>query len=229
MRFAGLFKWTGGGLFVAALVLTAWAYAFWFGATHAWAGWGVVLFDVLLFTVGYLIESRRLGNEIRSVDPTLIGWAAALLCYPPFNTITSKILGAPVSDFPQFDDTALHFSLNILLLGLMAVYASASVALGLKASNLTHRGIVRRGPYAFIRHPAYVCKNLAWWVGSAPLLVTQFNLSFVAGIMTLASVIGWTLLYVLRALTEEDHLRRVDDAYGDYAAKVRYRFIPGLI
>ncbi|MCK7492814.1 MAG: hypothetical protein MZW92_15765 [Comamonadaceae bacterium] len=76
-----------------------------------------------------------------------------------------KILGAPVSDFHQFDDPTLH-GLNVLLLVLMAIYASASVALGLKAGNLTHRGIVARGPYAFIRHPAYTCKNMAWWIGT---------------------------------------------------------------
>lgn len=31
------------------------------------------LIDVSLFTLGYLIESRRLGNEIRSVDSTWLG------------------------------------------------------------------------------------------------------------------------------------------------------------
>ena len=33
---------------------------------------------------------------------------------------------------------------------------------------------------------------------------------------------------LLRALTEEDHLRRVDGEYAASAAKVRYRFIPGV-
>ena len=59
----------------------------------------ILLVDVLLFTVGYLVESRRLGNEIRSVDPTILGWAAALACYPPFNSVTGKVLGTQASDF----------------------------------------------------------------------------------------------------------------------------------
>ena len=195
-----------------------------------WFVMQVILFvDVLIFTVGYLVESRRLGNEIRSVDPTLIGWAAALVCYPPFNLITSKVLGAERSDFPQFDDPALHISLNLVLLLLMAVYASASVALGLKASNLTHRGIVARGPYAVVRHPAYTCKNLAWWIGATPVVVAAFNESLTTGLLSIASVLAWSLLYVLRAVTEEDHLRRVSGEYAEYSAKVRYRFIPGVI
>jgi hypothetical protein len=189
----------------------------------------ILFVDVLLFTIGYLVESRRLGNEIRSVDPTLLGWAAALVCYPPFNMLTSKLLGSPVSDFPKFDDQTVHIALNLVLLTLLALYASASVALGLKASNLTHRGIVARGPYAVIRHPAYVCKNLSWWIASVPLVTTEFNQSLIRGAMAVGSVIAWSLLYVLRALTEEDHLRGVDGDYDAYAAKVRYRFVPGLI
>jgi protein-S-isoprenylcysteine O-methyltransferase Ste14 len=190
----------------------------------------VILFvDVLVFTLGYLIELPALGNSIRSVDPTLLGWAAAMLCYPPFNSVSGAILGSPRSDFPQFDNPTAHLLLNATLLLLMAIYSSASVALGFKASNLTHRGIVVRGPYRLVRHPAYACKNIAWWIGSLPLVGSAFAQSTVDGLQAVASVIGWTLLYVFRALTEEDHLRSVDSAYEDYAARVRYRFIPGLI
>jgi protein-S-isoprenylcysteine O-methyltransferase Ste14 len=188
----------------------------------------ILFVDVVVFTFGYLVEMPRLKNEIRSVDPTLLGWAAALLCYPPFNSITGAILGRNVSDFPQFDNPATHLALNILMLTLMAVYASASVALGLKASNLTHRGIVARGPYAWVRHPAYAAKNMAWWIGAIPLVSIAFGESTFAGVSALASVLGWTLLYALRAVTEEDHLRSIDGDYADYAAQVRYRFIPGV-
>lgn len=188
----------------------------------------IFFIDLLIFTVGYLVESPRLGNEIRSVDATLLGWAAALLCYPPFNSLTGKILGSQVSDFPQFEDPTVHIALNVLLLALMAVYASASIALGLKASNLTHRGIVARGPYAIVRHPAYVCKNLAWWIGSIPMVSLAFGGGFYQGILAIASVLGWSMLYALRALTEENHLRSVDGEYAAYAEQVRYRFIPGI-
>jgi len=198
-------------------------YGFWFLMQS------ILFVDVLLFTVGYLVESPRLGNEIRSVDPTLLGWTAALLCYPPFNTYTGKLLGAPVSDFPQFDNPDVHLALNLALLTLMALYTSASVALGLKASNLTHRGIVSRGPYALIRHPAYTFKNMAWWIGAAPLVIAEFGKSPLLGLTALGSVAAWSALYVLRALTEEDHLRKVDGDYAAYAERVRYRFIPGLI
>ena len=205
-------------------------YMYLFNEHGFWVAIKVIFFvDVLIFTVGYLVESPRLGNEIRSVDPTLLGWGAALLCYPPFNFVTGKILGSQVSDFPQFDDPTVHLVLNIALLMLMAVYAWASVALGLKASNLTHRGIVARGPYAFVRHPAYMCKNVAWWIGAVPFVAVAFGQSFYTGVLSIASVVGWSMLYVLRALTEEDHLRRVDGEYAAYEKQVRFRFIPGVL
>lgn len=189
----------------------------------------ILIVDVLCFTLGYLVELPRLDNRIRSVDPTWLGWTAALLCYPPLNQVTGAILGSQVSDFPQFNDPTLHLALNLLLLALMAGYASASLALGFKASNLTHRGIVSRGPYALVRHPAYLFKNLAWWIGAIPMVSAAFALSVFDGVQALASVIGWSMLYVLRALTEEDHLRSVDGDYAAYAARVRYRFIPGVV
>ncbi len=189
----------------------------------------IFFIDVLVFTVGYLVESRRLGNEIRSVDPTLLGWGAAMICYPPFNYVTGMILSSQVSDFPKFEDPTVHFALNLLMLGLMAIYASASVALGLKASNLTHRGIIATGPYAVIRHPAYICKNMAWWIASIPAVSAAFARSTWEGLAAVGSVVGWTMVYALRALTEEDHLRRVDGEYDAYMAKVRYRFIPGVL
>lgn len=190
----------------------------------------VILFvDVLVFTLGYLVELPQLGNRIRSVDPTLLGWTAALLCYPPFNQVAGAVLGSQVSDFPQFDNATVHLILNVALLLLMAVYSWASVALGFKASNLTHRGIVTHGPYAIVRHPAYACKNLAWWIGAIPLVSAAFSNSAVDGLQSMASVGGWSLLYVLRAVTEEDHLRSVDDHYANYSRMVRYRFVPGLV
>lgn len=190
----------------------------------------ILFLDVLFFTIGYLVEMPGLKNKIRSVDPTFFGWAVALACYPPFSDgITGRILAWQPVDFPQFAIPAVHISVNFLLLGLMAIYTSATLALNFKASNLTHRGIVASGPYRFIRHPAYTCKNMAWWTGSIPSLLAAFETSWWQFLLVLSSMGGWTLIYTLRALTEEEHLRKVDDEYDRYCAQVKYRFIPGVL
>ncbi|CAN0316416.1 unnamed protein product, partial [Phaeothamnion confervicola] len=165
----------------------------------------ILLADVGFFTIGYLVEHPYLRNEIRSVDATLVGWVAAIACYPPFNGITVNILGGNVNDFPQFSNPILHLSINGLILALMLIYASASVALKWKASNLTHRGIVCGGPYRYVRHPAYVTKNIAWWLATVPALSAASTQSWWAMFLIVGSSAGWAAIYVLRALTEEDH------------------------
>ena len=186
--------------------------------------------DVLFFSLGYLTDLPALKNEIRSVDPTLLGWAAALACYPPFNGLTAMIFGGRFyEEFPQFDMTTVHVVANVILLALLAVYAWAAVALNFKASNLCHRGIVANGPYRFVRHPSYVCKNVAWWIGLIPPICAAAQVSLPGAVAMAGSMLGWSVIYYIRALTEEDHLRSVDDEYDGYCQKVKYRFVPGVI
>jgi protein-S-isoprenylcysteine O-methyltransferase Ste14 len=114
---------------------------------------------------------------------------------------------------------------NGMLLVFFACYAWASVSLGFKCSNLMHRGIVRRGLYRSIRHPAYLFKNLAWWTGALPLLIGQAKTSAQSFFWTAFCIGGWSALYLLRALCEERHLSRHAD-YREYMKQVPYRFIP---
>ena len=85
------------------------------------------------------------------------------------------MIGWYSSDFPQFENSFAQIFFPTLILILMAIYSWASLSLGFKASNLTNRGIVSHGPYKYIRHPAYICKNLAWWLGGLPFLITALN------------------------------------------------------
>lgn len=201
-----------------------------FDTSLFWASFQLILFvDTLLFTIGYIIELPALGNRIRSVDPTFFGWFICLACYPPFNDLTLRFLEWQSSDFPQFSNDILHFSINIAVLGALAVFSWASVALGLKASNLTNRGIVTHGPYALVRHPGYAAKNLAWWLGALPVLATTLTAGhWRAFAYSLFALLGWTTIYALRAVTEERHLRLLDNGYAEYARKVRWRFVPGI-
>jgi protein-S-isoprenylcysteine O-methyltransferase Ste14 len=185
------------------------------------------LVDVACFTLGYAVEHPKLGNEIRSVEPTVAGWLVTLICYPPFNDVTRVFLGWHSSDYPDFSALWAQYIAAAAILALMTVYAWASVALWLKASNLTHRGIVEHGPYRWIRHPAYGSKNLAWWIGAIPVLMMQWQAGPQAFWFAVFGMAGWTLIYYLRAITEERHLG-LDADYRAYCQRVRWRFIPGL-
>jgi hypothetical protein len=188
----------------------------------------ILLIDTLSFTAGYLLEAPMLNNRIRSVDPNPWGWFVCLACYPPFNGYVSDAIPSVTSDFPQFINDQLHFVLNGLILLAMGIYSWASVALGFKASNLTNRGLVSRGPYRWVRHPAYTCKNLAWWIGTLPFCGQAFAEDWQAGMRVLVCMSAWTFIYILRAITEERHMLRSENDYRAYMEQVRWRFVPGI-
>ena len=103
---------------------------------------------------------------------------------------------------------------------LTGVYAWATVAFGLRFSNLTYRGVITHGPYRFTRHPAYLSKNLFWWSASLPFLVTDGG-----PVEAIRNVVGLSLvsaIYYWRARTEEPRISRMDGAAGhDYRAAGR--------
>ncbi len=175
----------------------------------------LLFIDTAYFVFGYLVESKKLNSQVRSVDATFFGWLVALMSYPPFNSTVGLYVVWYANDYVEFWTPWLTAVAHVVALVLMGIYTSASVALGAKCSNLTNRGIVGRGPYAVVRHPAYISKNLAWWVTIIP----------VASIAAVLGMAFWSLIYFLRAITEERHLIR-DPDYQAYCIKVKYRFIP---
>ena len=105
-----------------------------------------------------------------------------------------------------------------VLVALTAIYAWATMAFGLRFSNLTNRGILTHGPYAWSRHPAYLSKNLFWWLSTMPLLSTGSRIDATRATLLLGVVSG---VYYWRAKTEERHLSADPDyrAYSDWMAR----------
>jgi len=177
----------------------------------------IFLLDTLWFSFGYAIETKSLKNTIRSVDPSVFGWLVALACYPPFNGMFTKYVNWFANDYVVFYNDSLTLIMRIVIILLLGIYVAATFALGAKCSNLTNRGIVSRGPYSIIRHPAYISKNLAWWLTIIPVL----------SITAVLSMATWSLIYHLRTITEERHLIK-DPDYVKYCKKVKYKYIPGI-
>jgi protein-S-isoprenylcysteine O-methyltransferase Ste14 len=180
----------------------------------------ILTIDTFIFSVGYLFEAKGLKNVVKSVEVTAFGWLIAIVCYPPINGLTGNILGWYTSDFGDFGNTRINIIMGIISLLLFIIYLWASVALGFKSSNLTNRGIVSRGPYKYVRHPAYASRNLSWWIMGIPFIAKY-------GFIAVMSLTIWTIVYYLRALTEERHLMQ-DQDYVEYSKKVKNMFIPGI-
>lgn len=193
------------------------SFTFDLATINAWLVALFIFIDTTIFCFGYIFEFDFLKNKIKSVDPTLFGWLVCLWCYPPFNTFSFSMFDHKLIDIGHTFPAWVLVITTCLITLLWGVFAWASVALGWKASNLTSRGIVKTGPYKYVRHPAYSAKLLVFYIQGIFL-----------GHYFLGLLIGFTIIYVLRAWTEERHLSS-DPDYIEYKEMVRWRFIPCLI
>ena len=188
----------------------------------------ILLVDVTLGLLGYLASIRLLNTQVVTAEPTLFGWLVALLCYPPIQRgVTAIYLEySGTSIWPRglfVSHPTLAFLATFCSLLLMANYAWATVAFGLRFSNLTNRGLVACGPYKYVRHPAYISKNTAWWIEAIPAMMLHPEKALIFMMHLLCT----NILYGLRAFTEERHLMR-EPLYREYCKKVPWRFIPGV-
>lgn len=177
-------------------------------------------FDLSIAAVGYMTTFRPLDTHIRSTEPTALGWAVCIICYAPFWSFFT-------SNYVTYDDglewgkwlweNPLAYGIwGVSILLCLSVYIYAMAQFGCRFSNLTHRGIITSGPYRWTKHPAYVFKNLSWWLIAIPFIPGDGQWqTAVQNCFLLACVNG---IYFLRAKTEERHLMRDPE----YAAYVRW-------
>lgn len=76
--------------------------------------------------------------------------------------------------------------------------------------------VISTGPYSVVRHPMYA--GCIPWIFGAPLLLGSFYGLFIA-----FPLVG---LLAVRAVKEEEMLKKELEGYKSYAQKVKYRFIP---
>jgi protein-S-isoprenylcysteine O-methyltransferase Ste14 len=176
--------------------------------------------DVVLAGLGYFATLSLFGWEVREPDRTLSGWVACLVCYEPFfNGIGAAFLAyhGPGDWRILFSEgSPAYWGWTGAFLACNLIYLSATVAFGPLFSNITRRGIITSGPYRFTKHPAYLGKNIGWWIYEAPfMLTTAWPNALSRGLMLL----GVNAIYFIRARCEERLLAQ-DPVYRNYAASI---------
>ena len=78
--------------------------------------------------------------------------------------------------------------------------------------------VIDTGPYAYVRHPGYA--GFLGWILSAPLLLAS-AWAFVPALLAVAGL-------VIRTALEDRTLHDELSGYPEYAARVRFRLIPGI-
>jgi protein-S-isoprenylcysteine O-methyltransferase Ste14 len=131
-------------------------------------------------------------------------------------------------------DHRFHWSdivpVSWMLVGLVIVALGMGVVIWAELINPFFSGAVRiqadrgqkvisTGPYAFVRHPAYA--------GGLPaLLAGGLALNSLVSIIPVIAIVLPIMIY--RTRLEDQMLYNELAGYADYAAKVRYRWIPGV-
>lgn len=173
--------------------------------------------DVGMVAMGYLVSLRLTDTHLRSAEPTMLGWMVALLCYEPFFSLFGRQYLSYETGYQWgawlWDTPVIYGIWGTVILLLTAIYVWATVIFGARFSNLTHRGIITNGPYRWTKHPAYLSKNLSWWMISIPFMALGSADVALRHCLLLLALNG---IYLLRAKTEEWHLSR-DPLYVEYA------------
>jgi protein-S-isoprenylcysteine O-methyltransferase Ste14 len=79
--------------------------------------------------------------------------------------------------------------------------------------------VISEGPYSVVRHPAYA--------GGIPALIAG-GLALNSPVSIIPVVVIVLPIMIYRTILEDQMLREELAGYADYAAKVRYRLIPGV-
>jgi protein-S-isoprenylcysteine O-methyltransferase Ste14 len=170
--------------------------------THRLIG-AAFLGEQMWIVIAYLIR-----RPARAVSHRLNDWLLA------FGGTFGGVLFRPVGAHPHWGVTA---GLAVQLLGLaicVASFLTLGRSFGFAAAD---RGLVRRGPYAVVRHPiyasylllqaGYVLQSISVWNTVVMLFVTSCNVG--------------------RARAEE-RLLEANEEFGVYRIRVRWRLVPGV-
>jgi protein-S-isoprenylcysteine O-methyltransferase Ste14 len=105
---------------------------------------------------------------------------------------------------------------TLVIMAAMRANSFASPAIRVQQDR--QHQVADRGPYAWVRHPMYSGVVL-YFVGMPLLLGSHWGLAMVPLLIA---------LFAIRTEIEERALRAGLPGYADYAARVRYRLVPGL-
>jgi protein-S-isoprenylcysteine O-methyltransferase Ste14 len=211
------------------LVFVAWAVLpFVAAGTVRWlAGW--VYFCTLLVAVAlhraYVrIKSPELFQRRRQSGAGTKTWDLVWnLLFWPLMAATPAIAGLAVrkGEAPM--------PAGVWPVGAMLLATGFTISAWAMASNPHFEGTVRvqhdrahrvveSGPYHLIRHPGYL--GLILWALGTPLMLSSFWALLPAG-----AAAGWV---VVRTALEDETLKRELGGYAEYAARTRFRLLPGV-
>jgi protein-S-isoprenylcysteine O-methyltransferase Ste14 len=187
------------------------------GLVAAKAGAGEIdaFFWLYLLSEGLVVVFMMTRRPADRLSPAPRDWllAAAATVLPLFASSAPPALAAPL----PLPAAPFEAGLALYLFGAVwQIWAKLTLrrSFGVIAAN---RGVKSAGPYRFMRHPMY-CGYFA----------TQLAILLVAPLAWNGVLYGATWLAQGLRLMGEERLLKEDPSYRAYAARTRFRLIPGL-
>jgi len=191
-----------------------------------WAFLGV--YSAYLLAFGLIMSKRdpALLQERRRAGPGTKKWDRFLLTiYGVLFFVTFIVAGLDVGRF-HWSDTV---PLELQIVGLVVFAASCGLVWWATWVNTFYSRVVRiqqdrghhvvmSGPYQYVRHPGYAAVLLGF-PGAGLALGSWW---------TMVPVVGIVLIFIVRTAFEDRTLHKELEGYAEYAAKVRYRLLPGV-
>jgi protein-S-isoprenylcysteine O-methyltransferase Ste14 len=194
----------------------------------AWVYVGVIVFFTFVSRIIVIRTNPDLiAERAQSLDREDVrGWDRLILFFLLLiGPLTMMIVAGLDERFgwsPQISVALRLVALAIMVLGYtvgtwaMAVNRYYSAVVRIQKDR--DQTVVTDGPYRFVRHPSYATGNVA------SLMIPILLGSLWALIPTILVVLGT----IIRTALEDKTLLEELDGYKEYAARVRYRLLPGV-
>jgi protein-S-isoprenylcysteine O-methyltransferase Ste14 len=209
------------GLFVVAAAAALFAAA---GAVAIPGFWAyLAIFAVVMIVSFATLDPDLLRERMRpgGKKPPLSLWIFSLVLFMHWS-----VAGLDRGRFHWSDDVPGWLQ-NVCLFTVAAGYALALWAMRvnrffssvIRIQTDRDQHVVTTGPYAFVRHPGY----------TAGILIIAASGPALGSWLAAALVVIFSLPFLLYRAITEDRILQVELAgYSDYAARVRWRLVPGI-
>ena len=155
----------------------------------------VLIYSVALVLLVIRRDAERVGNKVETVIAVVGTFIVSFL------------------EGPKIRDT--HWLPSVIQFVALVGWSASLISLGRSFGIVpADRGLVRHGPYRYLRHPIYAFEAL-------------FFLGFLIAVPTWRSAIiiaVWLVLQIVRILREE----RILTGYEEYRRQVPWRILPGV-
>jgi len=174
-----------------------------------------------LYRIDPALLAERLRPVIQRDQPAadkvfIIAFIAAILGWLIVIGFDRRSLASDVPLALQALGFVLYLACTMFTMWVFRENSFAAPVVKLQAERAQH--VISTGPYAHVRHPMYT--GMMLFFAGVPLLLGSW--------WGLALAPALALLLAVRIRIEERTLRAGLPGYSDYAARVRYRLLPGV-